>query len=294
MKLNMKEKKILYAYACPSHHNTVTRLKWLTALTVDPEAKSQMLHLARKIETETEERWYEAFYHHLRMEMDEYRRIRRSLRALKANTDYEEELYEEAALVYGISVGRNGMACCPFHDDRHPSMKVDRRFHCCACQADGDVIDFTSRLFGLSSKEAALKLAEDFSISFDRKGHDPPQKRVIKRKISEEMRYRQAEQKCFRVLCDYLRLLERWKEEYAPKQPEDDWNPLFVEALHRQPYIEYLLDLLLSDSIEERAFVVAEYGKEVRKIEQRISEFIASHPAGCDERSRSHSAGTER
>ena len=39
MKLNMKEKKILYAYACPSHHNTVTRLKWLTALTVDPEAK---------------------------------------------------------------------------------------------------------------------------------------------------------------------------------------------------------------------------------------------------------------
>ena len=38
MKLSMKEKKILYAYGCPSHHNTVTRLKWLTALTVDPEA----------------------------------------------------------------------------------------------------------------------------------------------------------------------------------------------------------------------------------------------------------------
>ena len=73
----------------------------------------------------------------------------------------------QAALVYGISVGRNGMACCPFHDDRHPSMKADRRFHCFACQADGDVIDFTSRLFGLSSKEAALKLAEDFSISFE-------------------------------------------------------------------------------------------------------------------------------
>ena len=36
MKLSMKEKKILYAFACPSHHNTVTRLKWLTALTVAP------------------------------------------------------------------------------------------------------------------------------------------------------------------------------------------------------------------------------------------------------------------
>ena len=43
MTLSMKEKKILYAFACPSHHNTVTRLKWLTALTVDPEAKRRML-----------------------------------------------------------------------------------------------------------------------------------------------------------------------------------------------------------------------------------------------------------
>ena len=48
MTLSMKEKKILYAYGCPSHHNTVTRLKWLTALTVDPEAKRRMLGLARK------------------------------------------------------------------------------------------------------------------------------------------------------------------------------------------------------------------------------------------------------
>ena len=52
MTLSMKEKKILYAYGCPSHHNTVTRLKWLTALTVDPEAKRRMLGLAQKVETE--------------------------------------------------------------------------------------------------------------------------------------------------------------------------------------------------------------------------------------------------
>ena len=96
MKLSMKEKKILYAYGCPSHHNTVTRLKWLTALTVDPEAKRRMLGLARKVETEVGESWYEDFYHHLRMEMDEYRRLKRSLRVLKSYTDYEEDLYEEA------------------------------------------------------------------------------------------------------------------------------------------------------------------------------------------------------
>ena len=92
MTLSMKEKKILYAFACPSHHNTVTRLKWLTALTVDPEAKRRMLGLARKVD----ESWYEAFYHHMRREMDEYRRLKRSLRVLKTNTDYEEGMYDEA------------------------------------------------------------------------------------------------------------------------------------------------------------------------------------------------------
>ena len=62
MKLSIQEKKVLYAFACPNHHNTVTRLKWLTALTVDSKAKRWMLELARKMENEVEERWYLCFY----------------------------------------------------------------------------------------------------------------------------------------------------------------------------------------------------------------------------------------
>ena len=61
----------------------------------------------------------------------------------------------QAAERYGIEVDRTGKACCIFHDDRHPSMKVDDRFHCFACGADGDVIDFAAQLFGVGVKEAA-------------------------------------------------------------------------------------------------------------------------------------------
>lgn len=82
----------------------------------------------------------------------------------------------QAAEAYGIPVRRNGMCLCPFHNDKNPSMKVDQRFHCFGCQADGDVIDFTAKLFGLSVKEAALKLAADFGVSYDTRGHDPPVK----------------------------------------------------------------------------------------------------------------------
>lgn len=33
-----------------------------------------------------------------------------------------------AAEHYGMTVARNGMVCCPFHNDRHPSMKLSRRW----------------------------------------------------------------------------------------------------------------------------------------------------------------------
>ena len=71
---------------------------------------------------------------------------------------------KDAATRYGIHNNRNGMARCPFHDDHTPSRKIDQRFHCCGCQASGDVITLTARLFNLSNIDAAKKLIEDFSL----------------------------------------------------------------------------------------------------------------------------------
>ena len=82
----------------------------------------------------------------------------------------------QAAERYGLKVGRGGMCKCPFHNDRNPSMKVDKRFHCFGCQADGDVIDFTSHFFSLTPMAAAQKLADDFGIQYDRNQKDMPVK----------------------------------------------------------------------------------------------------------------------
>ena len=66
----------------------------------------------------------------------------------------------EAAERYGVRVDGRGMARCPFHDDRRPSLYVDGgHFHCFACGAHGDCIDFAARLFRLTPLEAARKLA---------------------------------------------------------------------------------------------------------------------------------------
>ena len=78
---------------------------------------------------------------------------------------------------------------------------------------------------------------------------------------------------CCAITCICL---ERWEKEYDPQMSEEAWNPLFVEALQKIPYTEYLLDILLSGSMEERACVVAEYGKEVRRLK---SEYQSLRPA---------------
>lgn len=108
----------------------------------------------------------------------------------------------QAAEMYGIKVNRNGMAVCPFHNDKNPSMKVDKRFHCFACQADGDVIDFVSRLCGLPCKEAAMKLADDFGISYDSR-HKPTVRPHIREPTAEQL-YQKEEARCYRVLTDYF------------------------------------------------------------------------------------------
>ena len=78
---------------------------------------------------------------------------------------------KQAAENYGLQVRRNGIACCPFHDDKHPSMKIDINYHCFACGAGGDVIDYVSRMFGLSQYGAARKLIDDFCLPIEIKGN---------------------------------------------------------------------------------------------------------------------------
>ena len=70
----------------------------------------------------------------------------------------------QLAELYGLRPDRRGMVCCPFHGDKHPSMKVDTRFHCFACGADGDVIDFAARLHGLSKWDAARRIAGEVGV----------------------------------------------------------------------------------------------------------------------------------
>ena len=195
----------------------------------------------------------------------------------------------EAAELYGIAVGRGGMACCPFHDDRHPSMKVDTRFHCFGCGADGDVIDFTARLYDLSPKEAAEKLAQDFGLSYDNKA--PPRRSYVRQKSEAQVRKEKREHG-WRVLTDYYHLLRKWEADYSPKTPDVDPHPRFLEAIQKKDYTAYLLDTFLDSSTEEQDQWIAEHTAEISAIEGRVN-IMADKPTNR-ERLQQITAGIEQ
>ena len=195
----------------------------------------------------------------------------------------------EAAELYGIAVGRGGMACCPFHDDRHPSMKVDTRFHCFGCGADGDVIDFTARLYDLSPKEAAEKLAQDFGLSYDSKA--PIRRSYVRQKTEAQVRKEKREHG-WRVLTDYYHLLRKWEADYSPKTPDEDPHPRFLEAIQKKDYMGYLLDAFLDSSTEEQDQWIAEHTAEISAIEGRVN-IMADKPTNR-ERLQQITAGIEQ
>ena len=181
----------------------------------------------------------------------------------------------DAAAFYGIEVKRNGMACCPFHDDKNPSMKVDQRFHCFGCGEDGDVIDFTAKLFDLSPKEAAEKLAQDFGLIYDSQA--PPRRRYVRQK-TEAQKFREDRQRCYRVLSDYYYLLKKWEADHSPRTPEEEPHPRFVEAIQKKTYVEYLLDLFLYESEEEQKAWIAEHTAEITHLERRLKIMAENKP----------------
>ena len=196
----------------------------------------------------------------------------------------------EAAQMYGIEVNRSGMACCPFHDDKNPSMKLNEEyFYCFGCGATGDVIDFTARLYNLSPKEAAEKLAQDFGLAYDSQA--PPRRRYVRRK-SEAQKFKEDRDHAFRVLADYFHLLRKWETDYTPKTPEENPHPRFMEAIQRKDYVGYLLDFFLEDGPEEQKLWIAEHQSEIANLERRV-KIMADKPTNR-ERLQEITAGIEQ
>ena len=161
-----------------------------------------------------------------------------------------------AAERYDLPVNRSGMACCPFHNDRTPSMKLyPDHFHCFGCGQTGDVIDLTAQLTGQNARDAAGRLATDFGIPMQT-GEDTAPRPAKEIPYHLTRQFRESERLCFSVLTDYLHLLRGWKVRCAPNAPDESLDDRFVEACQMLDTIEYLADFLCAATLEERVKTV--------------------------------------
>ena len=178
----------------------------------------------------------------------------------------------EVVLMAGFQPNRSKMICCPFHNDKHPSMKVDRRYFCFGCGVKGDAVDFVANYYGLSLKEAAEKIISDFGLTYNNTGYAEGVRKPIAAKRSEYQIWAEKKQELFAHLSRLHEQLREMKMKYAPKDREDsEWTPLLVLAAKELTYVEYLYDYCMFEATEdELKLKIDEITKEMEKIEKRM------------------------
>lgn len=186
----------------------------------------------------------------------------------------------QVAETYGLQIKRNGLACCPFHNDKHPSMKIDRNYHCFACGVGGDVIDYVSRLYGLSQYEAAVKLIEDFRLPIETKGKseltDSERKRIQSERVERERliqikeRFRRWCNQTIEILKESLSEIEQVGVFLINKPPDMVFSEDYASLLHAEPIVNYWLDILCMGDDRTKQELFMNGRKEVNKVADRI------------------------
>ena len=178
---------------------------------------------------------------------------------------------EDAARLYGINV-EHGMALCPFHPDKKPSLSFHGLgYHCFGCGKGGDSINFTAELLGISNAEALRRLNTDFRLGLplDCPASDEEQKQAAEYRGLQDLehRYNERRDELLILLCKTIRF---GNKALQALRPLSDGEALAVYWL---AVLEYWADLLNSgDMALEMAVFRIE--KEVMELCERILRSI--------------------
>ena len=186
----------------------------------------------------------------------------------------------QVAESYGLKVNRNGMACCPFHNDKHPSIKIDSyHYYCFGCGAHGDAIGYVAEMFSLSQYDAAYKIIQDFKLPIETEHKISDDEKNSYRKLVEQKQYAETVKKRFEHWADETidqlkeckQLIEEAKDLIFTKEPGTAViSNGFAYMLHQQEKGEYWLDILcMGDEAEKRQLFLMD-GKEVMGIAANI------------------------
>ncbi len=181
----------------------------------------------------------------------------------------------EVAEFYGLQLDKHSKCCCPFHTEKTASFSVSKQkqmFYCFGCGVGGDLISLTEKLFNLSPIQTAERLNSDFNLGLNLKPHKPTRTEITataktKRKRIVVNAWQEWKDNTLKNSILYVKLLEYWQKQYAPKGINEEFNPLFIESCQQLEYWSYAVELMLTADEEMWQEIYMKAGKE---IEQRI------------------------
>ena len=140
---------------------------------------------------------------------------------------------------------------CPLHNGVDKNFEIKGKcWRCYSHCGNGDTISFVQKLFGLSFPDTLKKIDLDFGLNlygehtFEdlRKAHYK-QKQIQAERERKKREKERAEEEYWKIFDEWKRLDDN-KRKYAPKTRKEEWHPLFIEALQKLAYQEYLLDIV--------------------------------------------------
>ncbi|TQI68978.1 CHC2 zinc finger domain-containing protein [Clostridium sp. KNHs216] len=142
----------------------------------------------------------------------------------------------DVAARYGFEVNRSGDMLCPFHNDSEPSLHVypgSRGWWCFVCNEGGTVIDFVAKLFNINTRQAAIRIDNDFALGLST---EKPDRAAVSKEL-QRRRKEQAELAAYRADYD-AKCREAYLIRSALKPPPD--SPLWGEYAALLGRLDYL------------------------------------------------------
>ena len=149
----------------------------------------------------------------------------------------------------GVHVDRQGNALCPFHGDTNKSLKAyadpARGWHCFGCHKGGSVIDMCMEWYGISFRQAVVRLDADFALGLPlTQKQTAHTARLAREKARQREQAMQAQKQALNAAetaywdaFDKYLWCTRAIDQSRPKSLESAVLPLYAAALQLLPQI---------------------------------------------------------
>jgi len=193
--------------------------------------------------------------------------------------NYTQNIFEEiknrvdiidAAERFGLQVDRHNKALCFVHSERNPSLSFkNNRYKCFSCNASGDVIEMICQLKGVKPLEAAKILDNLYGLNlFDKKINFYHYNKELESEKAKLLAWKMWEQWACNTVAGYLKQLDEWKREYAPKPSDELLHPLFAEALNNTAYWNYVYQsVFIEGSFTDKTEFYKTHAKAVNELD---------------------------